>query len=78
VLEEKTEKGLIYKKMKAEGVTFIAMIDSGCDLCLMREDIFKSSSSKVNCQVERIHKIVIPMLSKMCQENPLNWYRHVR
>jgi len=28
--------------MKAEGVTFIAMIDSGCDLCLMREDIFKS------------------------------------
>jgi len=28
--------------MKAEGVTFIAMIDSGCDLCWMREDIFKS------------------------------------
>ncbi|XP_070855345.1 uncharacterized protein [Drosophila suzukii] len=42
VLEEKAAKGLIYKKMKAEGVTFIAKIDSGCDLCLMREDIFKS------------------------------------
>jgi len=42
VLEEKTAKGLIYKKMKAEGVTFIAMIDSGCDLCLMKENIFKS------------------------------------
>jgi len=24
-----------------------------------------------NGQVERVHKIVIPMLSKMCQENPL-------
>jgi len=30
-----------------------------------------------NGLVERIHKIVIPMLSKMGQENPLNWYCHV-
>jgi len=42
VLEEKAAEGLIYKEMKAEGVTFIAMIVSGCGFCLMREDIFKS------------------------------------
>jgi len=41
VLEEKAAKGLIYQKINAEGVTFIAMIYSECDLCLMREDISK-------------------------------------
>jgi len=32
---------------------------------------------RVNGQVERIHKIVIPMLSKLCQNNQANWYCHV-
>lgn len=30
-----------------------------------------------NGQVERIHRIVIPMLTKLSIENPQNWYRHV-
>jgi len=30
-----------------------------------------------NGQVERIQKIVIPILSKMCKKYLLNWYRHV-
>jgi len=30
-----------------------------------------------NGQVERINKIVIPMLSKLCQNNQANWYCHV-
>ncbi|XP_041674418.1 uncharacterized protein LOC121530071 [Drosophila eugracilis] len=42
ILEVKATKRLIYKKKKAEGVTFIAMIDSGCDLCWLREDVFRS------------------------------------
>ncbi|XP_041674419.1 proton-associated sugar transporter A-like [Drosophila eugracilis] len=42
ILEVKATKRLIYIKKKAEGVTFIAMIDSGCDLCWLREDVFRS------------------------------------
>jgi len=42
VLEVKAARELNLKKIKAEGVTFIAMIDSEYDLCLIREDIFKS------------------------------------
>jgi len=58
VLEEKAAKGLIYKKMKAEGVTFIAMIDSGCDLCLMREDIFQSFDGlKLKSKVKHLRGI---------------------
>lgn len=30
-----------------------------------------------NGQVERINRIIIPMLAKMSNENPLQWYRHV-
>jgi len=30
-----------------------------------------------NGQVERVHKIVVPMLSKISLENPGNWYKHV-
>jgi len=41
-MEVKAAKGLTYKMMKAEEVTFIGIIDLGYDLCLMREDIFKS------------------------------------
>ncbi|XP_039968222.1 uncharacterized protein LOC120780003 [Bactrocera tryoni] len=32
---------------------------------------------KGNGQVERIHKIVIPMLSKFCVENPAQWYKQL-
>lgn len=28
-------------------------------------------------QVERIHKIVIPMLPKLCYENPCSCYKHI-
>ncbi|XP_036346770.1 uncharacterized protein LOC118756086 [Rhagoletis pomonella] len=31
-----------------------------------------------NGQVERMHKIVVPMISKLCQEKPSQWYRHVK
>lgn len=30
-----------------------------------------------NGQVERIHKIVIAMLTKFCIENPKSWYKHI-
>ncbi|CAG4907160.1 unnamed protein product [Colias eurytheme] len=30
-----------------------------------------------NGQVERIHKIIIPLLTKLCMENSGLWYRHV-
>lgn len=30
-----------------------------------------------NGQVERIHKIVVPIVSKLCHENPGSWYKHV-
>ncbi|XP_036347197.1 uncharacterized protein LOC118756545 [Rhagoletis pomonella] len=30
-----------------------------------------------NGQVERIHKVVIPMLSKLCTETPTGWYKHI-
>lgn len=30
-----------------------------------------------NGQVERIHRIVVPMLAKLCMESPGNWYKHV-
>lgn len=30
-----------------------------------------------NGQVERMHRILVPMLAKLCIENPQNWYRHV-
>ena len=30
-----------------------------------------------NGQVERVHKIVIPLLSKLCQEKPGLWYKHL-
>lgn len=31
-----------------------------------------------NGQVERMHKIVIPMLTKLCMEDPKSWCKHVR
>lgn len=30
-----------------------------------------------NGQVERIHKIVIPMLTKLCLKSPASWYKHI-
>lgn len=30
-----------------------------------------------NGQVERIHKILVPMLAKLCKDNPTQWYKHV-
>lgn len=30
-----------------------------------------------NGQVERVHKVVMPMLTKLCVENPKLWYKHV-
>lgn len=30
-----------------------------------------------NGQVERIHKIIVPMLTKLCYEDPNCWYKHV-
>ncbi|CAD7000810.1 unnamed protein product [Ceratitis capitata] len=30
-----------------------------------------------NGQVERVHKIVMPMLAKLCSENPSGWYKYV-
>jgi len=30
-----------------------------------------------NGRVERINKVVIPMLGKLCHDNPSNWYCHV-
>ena len=30
-----------------------------------------------NGQVERIHKLVKTMLSKLCHENPTHWYSHI-
>lgn len=30
-----------------------------------------------NGQVERIHRVIIPMLTKLCVEKPGNWYKHV-
>ena len=31
-----------------------------------------------NGQVKRIYKIAVPLLAKLCNGNPMNWYRHVR
>ena len=31
-----------------------------------------------NGQVERMHKIIVPMISKLCSEDPKSWYKHVR
>lgn len=30
-----------------------------------------------NGQVERVHRIIIPILTKLCVENPSVWYKHV-
>lgn len=30
-----------------------------------------------NGQVERMHRIIVPMLAKLCVESPGNWYKHV-
>lgn len=30
-----------------------------------------------NGQVERINRIIIPLLTKLCHNNPANWYKHV-
>lgn len=30
-----------------------------------------------NGQVERINRIILPLLTKLCHNNPANWYRHV-
>lgn len=30
-----------------------------------------------NGQVERVHKIVVPMISKLCHSDPAHWYSHV-
>lgn len=31
-----------------------------------------------NGQVERMHRIIVPMLAKFCMEDPKSWYKHVR
>ena len=34
--------------------------------------------SRGNGQVERMHRIIVPMISKLCSEDPKSWYKHVR
>ncbi|XP_070075626.1 uncharacterized protein [Drosophila takahashii] len=48
-----------------------------CDKQKIQHLLIATGVPRGNGQVERMHKIVVPMLSKMSLENPGNWYKHV-
>ncbi len=39
--------------------------------------LIATSVPRGNGQVERVHRTVVPMLSKKCQSKPTQWYNHV-
>jgi len=60
------------------GTAFTAnMFKEYCEQRKIQHCLITTGVPRGNGQVERMHRIVVPMLSKLSIENPGLWYKHV-
>jgi len=82
VIDRLTRQAAVFGNPKRiisdRGAAFVAnTFRQYCDENGIQHLMIATGVPRGNGQVERIHKIVIPMLAKLCQEKSSSWYKHL-
>jgi len=67
-----------YRVVSDRGAAFTShLCKEYCDKEKIQHLLIATGAPRGNGQVERMHKIVVPMLSKLILESPGRWYKHL-
>jgi len=82
VIDRLTRQAAVFGNPKRiisdRGAAFVAnTFRQYCDENGIQHLMIATGVPRGNGQVERIHKIVIPRLAKLCQEKSSSWYKHL-
>jgi len=67
-----------YRIVSDRGTAFTSLaFKEYCESHNIQHLLIATSVPRGNGQVERLHKIVVPMLAKLSYESPLAWYKYV-
>jgi len=70
--------GKPYRIVSDRGAAFTShLFKEYCDREKIQHLLIATGVPRGNGQVERMHKIVVPMLSKLSLESPGCWYKHI-
>ena len=82
VIDRLTKQASVFRKPEClitdRGAGFTSReFERYCESRAIKHLVIATGVPRGNGQVERMHRIIVPMLSKCCAEDPKNWYRHV-